>query len=231
MADHDPGRVRPAGAGRTYIAVAGNIGAGKSTLVDFLCRTYGVLPFFEPNEDNPYLPDFYGDMKKWSFHSQVFFLSHKFRIHQELDKTAGVVVQDRTIFEDAEIFATALHRSGKMDDRDWRTYAELYETICTSLRPPDLMIYLRSSMKTLKKRIKLRGRAMEQDMPTAYLKLLQSLYEEWISRYTMGEVLVLDTDRLDYLTDLVDRIDVMKRIEAYLPLGEEHRVARQKVYA
>lgn len=203
-------------AGRTYIAVAGNIGAGKSTLVDFLCRTYGVQPFFEPNDDNPYLEDFYTDMKTWGFHSQVFFLSHKFRIHQALDKTPGTVVQDRTIYEDAEIFATALHAMGNMSDRDFRTYQELYTTICQSLKAPDLMIYLRCSMKTLKRRIKLRGRAMEQDIPTSYLKLLHDLYEDWIARYR-GEVMVIDTEKLDYISDLVDRIDVMKRIEAVLP--------------
>lgn len=203
-------------SGRTYIAVAGNIGAGKSTLVDFLCRTYGVQPFFEPNDDNPYLADFYADMNAWSFHSQVFFLSHKFRIHQQLDETPGTVVQDRTIYEDAEIFATALHASGKMSDRDFRTYQELYATICNALKPPDLMIYLRCSMKTLKKRIKLRGREMEQDIPTSYLKLLHELYEDWIARYTLSEVMVLDTEKLDYISDLVDRLDVMKRIEAVL---------------
>lgn len=204
-------------SGRTYIAVAGNIGAGKSTLVDFLCRTYGVQPFFEPNDDNPYLADFYADMSAWSFHSQVFFLSHKFRIHQQLDETPGTVVQDRTIYEDAEIFATALHEMGKMSDRDFATYQALYATICNSLRPPDLMIYLRCPMKTLKKRIKLRGRAMEQDIPTSYLKLLHDLYEDWIARYTLSEVMVLDTEKLDYISDLVDRLDVMKRIEAVLP--------------
>jgi deoxyadenosine/deoxycytidine kinase len=203
-------------AARTYIAVAGNIGAGKSTLVDFLGRTYGVLPFFEPNDDNPYLADFYADMKAWGFQSQVFFLSHKFRIHQALDKTPGTVVQDRTIYEDAEIFATALHAMGNMSDRDFRTYQELYSTICQSLRAPDLMIYLRCSMKTLKRRIKLRGRAMEQDIPTSYLKLLHDLYEDWIARYPR-EVMVIDTEKLDYISDLVDRIDVTKRIEAVLP--------------
>lgn len=202
---------------RIYIAVAGNIGAGKSTLTDWLCRNYDIEPFFEPNEDNPYLPDFYGDMRRWSFHSQVFFLSHKFRIHLDLDKEPGTVVQDRTIYEDAEVFATALHQSGKMDDRDWQTYSELYGTITEQLRPPDLMIYLRSSIRTLRKRIKLRGRAMEQQMPVAYLKLLQRLYDEWLDRYDMSEVLVLDTDRLDYMSDLIHRLDVMKRIEAYLP--------------
>lgn len=209
-----------ASGSRTYIAIAGNIGAGKSTLVDFLCRTYGIQPFFEPNEDNPYLEDFYADMKAWSFPSQVFFLSHKFRIHQALDQTPGVVVQDRTIYEDAEIFATALHEMGKMSDRDFRTYQELYQTICSSLTGPDLLIYLRCPMKTLKRRIKLRGRAMEQDIPLSYLKLLDKLYEEWIARYQaegLGEVLVLDTERMDYLTDLVHRLDVMKRIERYLP--------------
>jgi deoxyadenosine/deoxycytidine kinase len=202
---------------RVYIAIAGNIGAGKSTLVDFLCRTYRIQPFFEPNDDNPYLEDFYQDMGKWAFHSQVHFLSHKFRIHLDLDKTPGTVVQDRTIFEDAEIFATALHQTKKISDRDWQTYQELYSTICQCIHPPDLMIYLRSSLKTLRKRIKLRGRAMEQNIPSGYLKRLQSLYEEWIKRYDMSEVLVLDTDKLDYMTDLVDRIDVMERIESYLP--------------
>ncbi len=218
-------------AGRTYIAVAGNIGAGKSTLTDFLCRTYGVQPFFEPNEDNPYLPDFYADMKKWSFHSQVYFLSHKFRIHQDLDQTSGVVVQDRTIFEDAEIFATALHQSGKMTERDFKTYSELYSTICRAIRPPDLMIYLRSSIRTIKKRIKLRGREMEQNIPTAYLKQLQKLYDDWIARYDLGEVLTLDTDRLDYMTDLVDRIDVMERIEQFVPGAKERRQKARPAYA
>ena len=211
------------GERRTYIAVAGNIGAGKSTLVDFLCRTYDIRPFFEPNEDNPYLSDFYADMKRWSFHSQIFFLSHKFRIHQELDQTPGTVVQDRTIYEDAQIFATALAEMGKMNQRDFQTYLELYETILSSLRPPDLMIYLRCSMRTLKKRIRLRGRQMEQDIPQSYLRLLHRLYEEWISNWTRSELLIIDTDQLDYLCDLVDRLDVMQRIESYLPVSAKHR--------
>ena len=202
---------------KVYIAIAGNIGAGKSTLVDFLCRTYQIEPFFEPNEENPYLADFYKDMRRWAFHSQMHFLTHKFRIHLDLDKSPGAVVQDRTIFEDAEIFATALHQSRRISKRDWQTYQELYSTICECIRPPDLMIYLRSSLRTLKKRIKLRGREMEQNIPSTYLRRLQDLYEDWIARYTMSEVLILDTDKLDYMTDLVDRIDVMERIESYLP--------------
>jgi len=199
------------------IAIAGNMGAGKSTLVDFLSRTYGVLPFYEPNEDNPYLPDFYQDMKRWSFHSQLYFLSNKFRLHLELDRAGGVVALDRTIFEDAEIFATALHEMKRMDDRDWETYWGFYQSILDAIRPPDLMIYLRCSMRTLRKRIKLRGREMEQDVPLAYLKRLDRLYESWIASYDMSEVLILETDNLDYIHDLVHRLDVMERIEAVLP--------------
>ncbi len=202
--------------GRT-IAIAGNMGAGKSTLVDFLSRTYGIVPFYEPNDENPYLPDFYGDMKRWAFHSQLYFLSNKFRMHQELDRMSDVVVLDRTIFEDAEIFATALHRMRKLNGREWHTYWGLYESILQAIRPPDLMIYLRCSMRTLRKRIKLRGRAMEQDIPLSYLKHLDRLYEEWIAGYSLGEVLVLDTDKLDYINDMMDCLDIMERVEALLP--------------
>ena len=202
---------------RRSIAIAGNMGSGKSTLVDFLARTYDVSPFYEPNDENPYLPDFYKDMKRWAFRSQLYFLSNKFRLHQELDRTPGVVALDRTIFEDAEIFATALHQMRKIDKRDWQTYWGFYQAILDAIKPPDLMIYLRCSMRTLRQRIKLRGRAMEQDVPLAYLKRLDRLYEEWINSYEMSEVLVLETDKLDYIHDLVHRLDVMERIEEVLP--------------
>lgn len=202
---------------RRSIAIAGNMGSGKSTLVDFLARTYDVSPFYEPNEENPYLPDFYKDMKRWAFRSQLYFLSNKFRLHQELDRTPGVVALDRTIFEDAEIFATALHQMRKIDKRDWQTYWGFYQAILDAIKPPDLMIYLRCSMRTLRQRIKLRGRAMEQDVPLAYLKRLDGLYDEWIRSYGMSEVLVLETDKLDYIHDLIHRLDVMERIEAVLP--------------
>jgi len=200
-----------------FIAIAGNIGAGKSTLLQFLTSTYDVAPFYEPNDANPYLPDFYQDMRRWAFQSQLFFLSNKFRIHQEADKTPGVVIQDRTIFEDAEIFATALHRMRKIDSRDWQTYWSFYQTILQAIRPPDLMIYLHCPIRTLRKRIRLRGREMEQDIPLAYLKKLQGLYEQWVNDYSLGEVLVLNTGRLDFVNDLVDRQDVRERVEALLP--------------
>jgi len=193
------------------------MGSGKSTLVEFLSRTYDIAPFYEPNDNNPYLEDFYGDMQRWAFQSQLYFLGNKFRLHQELDRQDGVVALDRTIFEDAEIFATALFQMRKISQRDWDTYQGFYKAILDAIRPPDLMIYLRCSMRTLRQRIKLRGRAMEQDVPLAYLKRLDRLYEQWISNYAMGEVLVLETDRLDYINDVIHRLDVMQRIEAMLP--------------
>jgi deoxyadenosine/deoxycytidine kinase len=199
------------------IAIAGNIGSGKSSLVEFLSQAYDIRPFYEPNDENPYLPDFYRNMKAWAFHSQLYFLSNKFRLHQELDQTAGVVVLDRTIFEDADIFATPLKQMRKFNRRDWDTYWNFYQIILNAIRPPDLMIYLRCPIRTIRRRIRLRGRAMEQDIPLSYLKRLEGLYEQWILNYSMGEVLVLDSGRLDYIHDMVDRLDVMERVEALLP--------------
>ena len=193
------------------------MGSGKSTLVEFLSRTYGVMPFYEPNDENPYLGDFYKDMKRWAFQSQLYFLSNKFRLHQELDRQPGVVALDRTIFEDAEVFATALYQMRKISKRDWQTYQGFYGAILDAIKPPDLMIYLRCSMRTLRKRISLRGRKMEQDVPLAYLKRLDRLYEGWIASYKMSDVLVLETDKLDYINDLIHRLDVMQRIESVLP--------------
>ncbi len=202
---------------RKFIAIAGNIGSGKSSLLDFLTNSYDVSPFYEPNDQNPYLPDFYKDMKRWAFQSQLFFLSNKFRIHQQADRTAGVVIQDRTIFEDAEIFAMALRQMRKIDQRDWQTYWDFYQTILEAIQAPDLMIYLRCPMRTLRQRIRLRGRKMEQDIPLSYLKRLERLYENWIAEYTLSEVLVLESDSLNFVDDLVDRQDVRERIEALLP--------------
>lgn len=203
-------------SGKT-IAIAGNIGTGKSSLVEFLTRTYGIAPFYEPNDENPYLPDFYEDMKRWAFHSQLYFLSNKFRMHQQLEQVSGVVVLDRTIYEDAEIFATALHDMRNFTGRDWDTYWGFYQIILNAIRPPDLMIYLRCSMRTLRKRIRLRGRDMEKHIPLSYLKRLERLYDQWLASYQYGEILVLETDKLDYINDMVDRLDVMERVEALLP--------------
>ena len=147
-----------------YIAIAGNIGAGKSSLVEFLTRSYGIEPFYEPNDENPYLADFYRDMKRWAFQSQLFFLSNKFRIHQQADRVPGLVIQDRTIWEDAEIFAKNLHRGRYINKRDWQTYSELYHTILKDLTPPDVMIFLRCPVKTMRQRIRQRGRPQRFDI-------------------------------------------------------------------
>ena len=203
-------------AERKFIAIAGNIGAGKTELTEFLFRRYGLKPFYEPNDQNPYLEDFYADMKTWAYRSQLFFLTHKFRLHLSLQGEPGAVVQDRTIYEDAEIFARNLYRQRLIEKRDFETYWELYQSIGRALRPPDLMIQLRCPVRTLRQRIRARGRSFEQDIPAAYLRRLNLLYEDWYARYDLSPVLRLEIDRLDYLTDLVDRVDLLDRIEHYL---------------
>ena len=205
----------PAG-GKRFIAIAGNIGAGKTELTRFLCRRYGIKPFYEPNEHNPYLADFYKDMKTWAYRSQLFFLAHKFRLQLELQDEPGTVVQDRSIYEDAEIFAKNLYRQRFIDARDYKVYRQLYGSIVKALRPPDLMIQLSCPVRTLRQRIRLRGRAMEQDIPVSYLRRLNRLYEDWFRRWDLSPVMRLETDRLDWLTDLVDRADLFRRIERYL---------------
>ena len=201
---------------RKYIAVAGNIGAGKSTLVDFLRYRFNLTPFYEPNADNPFLKDFYGDMKRWSFHSQMFFLAHKFRLHQELSDHPGTVVQDRTIYEDAEVFARNLYRSKRMTKAEYSTYRDMYDAIVQTLRPPDLMIYLRAEVRTVRKRIRLRGRPEEQDIPLRYIRRLHELYEDWFDRYDRSPTLVIQVDKLDYIQDMLARIEIIETIEQYL---------------
>ncbi len=199
-----------------FIAVAGNIGAGKTELTEFLCRRYDLKPFYEPNDQNPYLADFYADMRTWAFRSQLFFLTHKFRLHQALQDDPGAVIQDRTIYEDAEIFARNLHRQRLIDKRDFGTYWELYQSIKRALRPPDLMIQLRCPVRTLRQRICARGRSFEQDIPATYLRRLNRLYEAWFATYSLSPVLVLESDRLDYVTDLVDHVELLDQIETHL---------------
>lgn len=199
-----------------YLAVAGNMGSGKSSLVKWVCAQFGLVPFFEPHDENPYLADFYTDMKRWAFPSQLFFLVRRYKIHRELEQLGRAVVQDRTLYEDAEVFAAYLHQQGHIDDRDWAVYQDLYGTLRRDLRPPDLMIYLRCRMPTLRRRIKQRGRAYEQAIPTAYLRSLEGLYEQWFASYDLSPTLVIETDRLDYVTQLFDRQTVLRAIEQHL---------------
>ena len=191
------------GGSRRYLAVAGNIGAGKSSIVEFMSQRYEIEPFFEPNEANPYLEDFYGNMERWSFHSQVYFLTAKFKLHKELDASPQNVIQDRTIWEDAEIFAENLFRQGTMSDRDYETYRKLYTAIQDQIRPPDLMVYLRCPVSTVRRRIAMRGREMEQDIPVEYLERLHQLYEGWIADYSLSPLVILPTHQIDYITNIV----------------------------
>ncbi len=184
---------------KKFIAVAGNIGVGKSTLTALLTEGVGWEPFYEAVDDNPYLADFYKDMRQWSFHSQVFFLSRRLRHHRELLDRPGTVVQDRTVYEDAEIFAENLYRQGNMSERDYRTYRGLYEAMGLFLPPPNLIVYLRASVPTLQKRIRMRGRDFEQEVPADYLEQLNRLYEEWIEGFSLCPVLTVPSDNLDFV--------------------------------
>lgn len=200
-----------------YIAVAGNMGSGKTSLVEFLCGRYpSIRPFYERYTENPYLVDFYKDMGRWAFQSQIYFLTLKFGIHQELDACGDTVIQDRTIYEDAEIFAENLHKNKLLSGRDYEAYRLLYETITKSLNPPDLLVYLKSSPRTIRKRIRMRGRAYEQSIDPNYIRDLNRLYAKWIKNYDLSPVIVLDADRLDFINDLVHRIEALETIEKHL---------------
>jgi deoxyadenosine/deoxycytidine kinase len=182
-----------------FIAIAGNIGVGKSTLVKMLSAEMKWEPFYEPVTENPYLADFYQNMSAWAFHSQVFFLTHRLRAHFNLIQHAASVVQDRSVYEDAEIFAENLFRQGNMIERDYKTYRELYETTAQFLPPPDLVIYLRASAPTLMKRINSRGRDYERTITPEYLQNLNDLYESWIENFTLCPVLAIPADDLDFV--------------------------------
>lgn len=184
---------------KRFVAIAGNIGVGKSTLTALLRQQLNWEPFFEAVEDNPYLADFYKDMRRWSFHSQIYFLSRRLRHHWQLLQRTNSVIQDRTVYEDAEIFARNLYQQDLMDERDYRSYCELYEVVTTVLPPPDLIVYLRASVPTLQDRIQRRGRPFERDIAASYLEQLNQLYEEWIDGFSLCPVLTVPSDDLDFV--------------------------------
>jgi hypothetical protein len=196
-----------------FISIAGNVGVGKSTLTLLLAEALGWKPVFEAVEDNPYLADFYADMARWSFHSQVFFLSRRVRDHYLLLQASQSVVQDRSIYEDAEIFARNLYDQGHMSQRDWDNYQDLYQTLSTVLRPPDVVIYLQASVETLQRRIAQRGRDYEQDISPDYLAQLNRLYDDWASRFDLCPVLTVNTNRLDYVKRGSDFELILGRIQ------------------
>ncbi len=184
---------------KRFIGVAGNVGVGKSTLTALLSEYLCWEPFYEAVDDNPYLADFYDDMRAWSFHSQVYFLSRRLSHHRQIIERPGTVVQDRTVYEDAEIFAKNLQRQGHMSDRDWSSYWDLYQTVSTILPPPDLVIYLQASVPVLQERIRQRGRDYEQEISTEYLTQLNDLYQEWVDGFTLCPVLTVPTDDLNFV--------------------------------
>lgn len=199
-----------------FVGVAGNIGVGKSSLTGLLARALDWEPFFEANAENPYLADFYEDMQQWSFHSQVFFLSRRLQHHRQLVDHPGSVIQDRTVYEDAEVFARNLYRQGHMSQRDYETYHALYQGISAFLPAPDLLIYLRARVGTLVERIAMRGRAYERQISIDYLAMLNTLYEEWISSWKACPVLILSADDLDFVHHDADFQLILNDVRAHL---------------
>lgn len=201
---------------RKYIVVAGNIGVGKSTLVEMLCQRLGWEPFYEPVTENPYLSDFYQDMNAWGFHSQVFFLAHRLQIQRSIVLNPASVIQDRSIYEDAEIFALNLYLQGRLTQRDYETYRALYQAMNDFLPPPDLMIYLRASVSTLIHRIMQRNRDYELSISPDYLQRLNDLYRQWIDHFTLCPVLTVPADDLDYVAH-PDHLDlIVKKVQEKL---------------
>jgi len=199
-----------------HIAIAGNIGSGKTTLTGLLAKHYDWKAHYENADNNPYLDDFYSDMQHWSFNLQIYFLNERFGQIQEIRKSGLTVVQDRTIYEDAHIFAENLHSMGLMSMRDYTTYRSLFDKMTSFIQPPDLLIYLRASIPTLVRQIQKRGRAYESGIRLDYLKKLNERYENWISFYTLGKVLVVDVDTVHFDETPEDLRTVINRIDALL---------------
>lgn len=205
---------------KKFVVVAGNIGVGKSTLVGMLCSRLGWEPFYEPVAENPYLADFYADMQTWSFHSQVFFLGKRLQSHHQLVHHPSSVIQDRSVYEDAEVFAHNLYRQGNMSARDYQTYSDLYRSLSAFLPPPDLVVYLRASVPTLQNRIRLRGRDYERQIAPDYLARINDLYEQWIAEFALCPVLTVPADELDYVAQPGHFEIIAEKVEEKL-MGKE----------
>ncbi|MBQ4352045.1 MAG: deoxynucleoside kinase [Prevotella sp.] len=207
-----------------HIAVAGNIGSGKTTLTTMLAKRYGWIPRFEPVDNNPYLDDFYADMPRWSFNLQVYFLNKRFKEVVEISKSKEVIIQDRTIFEDAKIFAPNLHEMGMMSDRDFDNYSDLFDLMMSLVKLPDLMIYIRSTIPNIVSQIQKRGREFEKSIRIDYLQGLNQRYEDWIKTYK-GHLIIIDGDTCKFGDNMQDFQKVTDMIDAKLyglfPLDEQ----------
>lgn len=209
-----------------HIAIAGNIGSGKTTLTKMLAQRYGWTPRFEPVDNNPYLDDFYKDMNRWAFNLQIYFLNKRFKEVVEIANSPETIIQDRTIFEDARIFAPNLHDQGYMSDRDFQNYSDLFDLMMSLVKLPQLMIYIRSSIPTLVKHIEKRGRSFEKSIRIDYLTGLQERYENWIKSYK-GELIIIDGDKISFEDTPEDFRKVTDMIDASLyglfPIGENKK--------
>lgn len=198
---------------KKFITIAGNIGAGKSSLVARLSQELGWQPFYEPVTNNPYLADFYEDMPAWGFHSQVYFLTHRLHVYHDLSESSSSVILDRSLYEDAEIFAKNLYLNGNMSKRDYETYEALYQSLLCFLPTPDLVIYLRASVTTLQQRIHLRGRDYEKSIDQGYLSQLNKAYESWISSFSLCPILTVPADNLDFVSEPKHMILILKKVQ------------------
>jgi deoxyadenosine/deoxycytidine kinase len=199
-----------------HIAISGNIGSGKTTLVEKLSKHYNWMPVYESADNNPYLKDFYEDMTRWAFHLQIYFLNSRFKQVMSIKDTDRTIVQDRTIYEDAYIFASNLHESGHIAERDYQNYLDIFNSMVSFVQPPDLLIYLRADIPKLVQQIQKRGREYEYAMSLDYLRKLNAHYEEWIGHYTLGRLLVIDVNRLDFVERIEDFAFIIGKIELEL---------------
>lgn len=199
-----------------HIALAGNIGAGKTTLAGLLAKHYGWKPHYEDVDENPYLNDFYEDMQRWSFNLQIYFLNSRFSQVMDIQKSGETVVQDRTIYEDAEIFAPNLHAMGLMSTRDFNNYSTLFQLMSQLVKAPDLLIYLRATVPTLVNQIQQRGRDYENSIRLDYLKQLNQRYEAWINRYKAGKLLIINVDNINITNNPEDLSSVIDKIDAQI---------------
>lgn len=199
-----------------FISIAGNIGSGKSSLTSMIAKEMDWAPYYEKVQNNPYLSDFYTDMKRWSFQLQVYFLSHRFNAHRKIIASKVSVIQDRSIYEDVEIFAKNLYLMGRMEKRDYNNYRALFYEMITYLKAPDLVVYLKADVKTLSKQIRLRGREFEQTIERKYLERLNRSYAQWINKYNLGKVLVIESDKLDFVNNSDDFDMILSRIKKEL---------------